>query len=101
MNSSGQIVPDLGDVQYVDRNGKQQIRIDEASLQFVTGSPRRIAARTKPADVEAVATEAAEERASLDERLSAAVANHEGRILALEGGGGGAGGGDLLALTGF
>lgn len=84
VDTTGRIVPDLGDVSYVDRNGKQQIRIDEASLQIVTGSPKRIAARTKPADVEQVAVEATEARSELDARLTGILTNHEGRIGSLE-----------------
>lgn len=91
VDPSGRIVPHLGDVMFLDRTGAQQIRIDEASLQVVTSSPKRIAARTKPADVEAVAVEAASATEELDARTEAAIVTLiaedvaiDGRLTALE-----------------
>lgn len=102
IDRSGRIVPNLGDVQYIDRNGKQQIRIDEASLHVVAGSPKRIAARTKPSDVQAVAVEAAAATAELDLRTQDFLLDHETRIVTLEGASGSGGGApEALYYAGF
>lgn len=85
VDESGQIIPDLGDVQYVDRDGKQQIRVDGTSLQIGTGSPKRLEARVKPADIQEVAAEAEAATSELDARTTALLLDHEIRLRALEG----------------
>lgn len=91
VDESGQIIPDLGDVQYVDRDGKQQIRVDGTSLQIGTGSPKRLEARVKPADIQEVAAEAEAATSELDARTAAAIVTLiaedvaiDGRLTALE-----------------
>lgn len=86
-DNSGRLVPNLGDVQYVDRDGKQQIRVDNVTLRIVAHSPKALAAVVGPQEIAVVqegVTENAEDIAEVDTRTAAFLLDHEDRIQDLE-----------------
>lgn len=86
VDTSGRIVPHLGDVQYVDRDGAQQIRLGDG-LVVTTGSPKRIDSKVQPREVakaQATADVAVEASADLDGRFTAAIIVLNGQVAALQ-----------------